>query len=98
MFPDPRTKIQSHRLRALNQPRPLLVYATAHGKPVAVYRVPAHPGRWLRVTAVQDQWRVDDEWWRHEVRRRYLTLLLEDGASLTVFQDLLTGEWYQQSY
>ena len=53
----------------------------------------------LRVTAVQDRWRIDDEWWRPSpVSRVYHHLVLEDGRTLTVFEDQVTSRWYQQSY
>jgi len=39
----------------------------------------------LAVAAVQDRWRIDDEWWRtRPVSRLYYSLLLEDGRTVTV--------------
>ncbi|GAG18260.1 unnamed protein product, partial [marine sediment metagenome] len=52
----------------------------------------------LAVAAVQDRWRIDDEWWRKEVSRLYFSLLLEDGRTLTIYRDLVTGRWFQQNY
>lgn len=58
------------------------------------------PSGWTRAAAVEDMWKVVDEWWRgpgHEVRRTYYSLLLEDGRRLTVFHDAVRGEWMRQS-
>jgi hypothetical protein len=49
------------------------------------------------VSAVQDRWRLDDEWWRERpISRLYHTLMLEDGTLVVVYRDLLVDEWYMQ--
>ena len=54
-------------------------------------------GRWRRVAAVLERWRIDDEWWRSQpVSRLYYTVLLEGGKRLDIFQDLTDGQWYGQ--
>ena len=64
------------------------------GLPVAVYL----PRR-RRVTAIRDQWRVEDEWWRAQpLCRHYVQVLLENGHCLTLFYDLLSRDWYRQNY
>jgi hypothetical protein len=82
------------RIVPLNAPRPIEVEADAAGLPLAVMT----PAGWRRVERVQDVWRVDDEWWRTLVSRRYFTLCLEGDALRTVFQDLMTGAWHAQRY
>jgi hypothetical protein len=53
----------------------------------------------LAVAAVQDRWRLDDEWWRERpVSRLYFSLLLEDGRTVTVYQDLIGLRWARQVY
>jgi hypothetical protein len=52
--------------------------------------------RQLGVEAVRETWRIDDEWWRREISRRYHTVVLEGGRSLTLYQDLTRGGWYLQ--
>jgi hypothetical protein len=76
------------------EPVPLDVVAR-HGTPEAV-RVRSR--RLLRVRAVIDLWRIEDEWWRSPVSRAYYLLELENGVHLTVFQDLITGQWYRQNW
>lgn len=83
-------------LRPLNAPRPVRVEEDAGGRPRAVLRVPS--GRRLRVAALRDCWRVDDEWWRDEVSRLYYEAVLEDGRCITLYRDLRSGKWYRQSY
>ena len=78
--------------RALNLPRQTTVLAGEAGAPAAVME----KGRRRRVLQVMETWRVDDEWWRQEVSRLYFRLELEGGVRLTVFQDLLSGKWYEQ--
>jgi hypothetical protein len=46
--------------------------------------------------AVRERWRIDDEWWRHPLSREYLTMVLEDGRSLTLYLDLVQGGWWIQ--
>jgi hypothetical protein len=91
----PRATTRAHRLRPLNRPRPIRVEADELGEPRAVVL-----GRErLAVVAVQDRWRIDDEWWREQpVSRVYFSLLLEDGRVATVYQNLVTGRWSQQNY
>ena len=56
-------------------------------------------GRALRVTTIEDQWEIDEEWWRtRPVSRTYYRVLLEDGQSLTLYRDMLNGRWYRQRY
>ena len=53
--------------------------------------------RRVTVESVADRWRLDDEWWRgRPVSRMYYECLVDGGLRVTVFQDLVTGEWYQQ--
>jgi len=51
------------------------------------------------VAAIQDRWRIDDEWWRETpVSREYYQLQLESGRVVTVYRDLVGGEWWEQRY
>jgi hypothetical protein len=71
------------------------VEADGDGRPAAVWL----SGRRYAVEAVLERWRIDDEWWRQRpVSRLYLRLALEDGRTLTVYRDLLSGRWAQQAY
>ena len=80
--------------RPLNVPRPIRVQLAA-GQPRAVWRSQRPDAR--PVVAVQDRWRIDDEWWReHAISRVYYTLLLDDGSLLDVYHDLVSDAWFEQ--
>jgi hypothetical protein len=49
------------------------------------------------VQEIADRWRIDDEWWRKEVSRMYFRVVLAGGRVLTVFQDLIAGDWFLQT-
>lgn len=79
--------------RPLNRPRPLRVEADEDGRPIAVWLSVRRYG----VEAVLETWRIDDEWWRQRpVSRLYYSLLLEDGRTVTVYRDIVSGGWAKQ--
>ena len=81
-------------IRALNQPRPLSVKTDYDGLPVTLKL----RGRWLGVEAMADRWRIDDEWWREcPVSRMYYECVVDGGLTVTVFHDLISSKWHQQS-
>ena len=81
--------------RQLNRPRPLRAEADAEGRPIAVWL----SGRRCAVEAVLETWRIDDEWWRgRPVSRVYYALLLEDGRTVVVYEDLVNLRWAKQTY
>jgi hypothetical protein len=65
------------------------------GKPETVL----FEGELRAVSAVQDRWRIDDEWWRETpVSRLYYAVQLEGGRVVTVYADLVGGGWWLQRY
>ena len=95
MVAHPRETTRAHRLRPLNQARPIHVEADESGEPRALVL-----GRErLAVAAVQDRWRIDDEWWRERpVSRAYFTVLLDQECQWTIFQDLVASSWFHQGH
>lgn len=81
------------RLRPLGRPETVTVRTDEHGAPVFV-RLPGRPAR--SVAVIRERWRIDDEWWRHAISRDYRTIVLDDGSVLTLYEDLLDGQWYAQ--
>ncbi len=81
-------------LRRLNEPQPIAVDAGDDGLPRAML----WRGVYRPVRAIHDTWRIDDEWWREEIARRYFVVGLEGGRRLTLYRDLRTGAWYSQGY
>ncbi len=89
-----RAAARAHRLRPLIRARPIRVEADESGEPQAVVL-----GRErLAVAAVQDRWRIDDEWWRNEVSRLYYRLILASNQVLTAYRDVTTARWWVQNY
>jgi hypothetical protein len=82
---------------ALKTPRPIAVEAEA-GSDGPLPRWVVWRGRRRRIAEIVDEWRVDDEWWRAEVRRHYFAVLLAEGSHLTVFCDLLEETRWEQRY
>jgi hypothetical protein len=49
-----------------------------------------------RVADILEVWRIDDEWWRTPIARRYVDVVLESGAHVVLLEDLHTGAWFVQ--
>jgi hypothetical protein len=82
-------------LRPLNAPASLRVQLDGQGRIVSIWRQGRLTPR--TIAAIQDCWRIDDEWWReHRVARMYYDVVLDDGTLLTIFQDLVADAWYEQ--
>jgi hypothetical protein len=77
-------------LRRLYRPEPVAVHTGAEGVPVEVGAV--------AVESLRERWLVDDRWWtpRAWLHREYFELVLVDGSSLVVFQDLRRQRWFRQ--
>ncbi len=103
---------QSLQFRSLNLPVPIEVAEDSMERPVSVSlpptisnrptRSPRRPAQAaqspaLPVTAINDLWQVDDEWWRERpISRRYYQITTKDDRRLTIFRDQLNGSWYWQ--
>ena len=81
------------RLRALNTQKRVEVELDEHEVPVIVTR---ETGNGKPIESVGETWRIDDEWWRMPIVRRYVEVILEGGGRLVLFEDLMTGEWFAQ--
>jgi hypothetical protein len=86
-----RTPLRVDRLRALNLPRRVEVELDAQGRPAAV--MDEHR---RAVETIGEVWRVDDEWWRQPINRRYFDVVLEGGKHVVLYQDLTTNQWWGQ--
>ena len=80
--------------KPVNTPEPADVAEDAAGLPVSVRLTQRQ-----KVAAIEDRWRIDDEWWRRDqVSRVYYALLLASGRRIVIYQDLIAGGWYRQTY
>ena len=104
MVPPARTPLRVDRLRALNLPSSVEVGLDEWGRPTEIVPDPdsmverggAGPSGRRAVDAVVEEWRIDDEWWRTPIHRRYFEVVLEGGAHVVLFEDLVSGEWFMQ--
>lgn len=92
MVADSRTPLRADQLRALNVPRPLHVICDKRHGPVAIQ----HGARRWEIAAIQDSWRLDDEWWRVPIERIYYLVELAHGSLRTLYRDLRSDAWYSQ--
>jgi hypothetical protein len=80
--------------KPVNTPEPVSVAEDAFGLPASIKLAQR-----LAVKAVEDRWRIDDEWWRREpVSRVYYAVLLSSGQRTVIYKDLTAGGWYRQTY
>ena len=87
--------VRRNDLRPLNAPSPVRVQTDMQGRIVSLWRQGRLTPR--SIAAIQDHWRIDDEWWReHTISRIYYELLLDDGTLLTVYHDLVADAWFEQ--
>lgn len=89
-----KSQIDNPSLRQLNRPAPVAVEADVNGLPQAVL----WKGVFSPVASIADSWRIDDEWWRDEIARRYFVVELRGGRRITLFHDLVADLWYAQTY
>jgi hypothetical protein len=80
--------------RPVNTPDPVSVEEDDNGLPVAFKKK-----RRQKIAAIDDRWRIDDEWWRSEpVVRLYYAARLASGERLVFYRDMVSGGWYDQDY
>jgi len=96
-----RAPLRTDRLRALNSPRLVAVELDDSGVPKAVKEQMRRAGGQEEtaavVEAVLEMWRIDDEWWRKLISRRYFAVMLKGGSRVVLFEDLVTHEWFMQT-
>ena len=109
MVQNSRTPLRTDRLRALNVPRKVAVVLGNDGLPRELHELEENRAipeatsstsqtspTSRRVAAVGEVWRVDDEWWRVVIARRYVEVLLEGGKHVMLFEDLTSHDWFIQ--
>ena len=92
MVTNTRTPIRSHRLRPLNLPRSIRVVLNEENLPVAI----TFHDKETKVEEIGETWRIDDEWWRDQIARRYVEVMLVGGGHVVVYEDLVGGGWFMQ--
>jgi hypothetical protein len=95
MVASSRTTTSPDRVRPLNLPRPIEVTLDEQSGLPRILHERNGP---REIERIQDAWQVDDEWWREPIRRRYLQIVLRDGALRTIFHDQVSHRWFEQAY
>jgi hypothetical protein len=87
------TALRPDTLKLVNLPEVVQVEADAAGLPVALKGRPRQ-----KIAAIDDHWRLDDEWWRGEpISRLYYVVRLVSGQRVVLFHDLVHDAWYSQT-
>ena len=53
-------------------------------------------GRLHPVATINQQWRIEEDWWREPVERDYYKLTTQTGLLVVIFRNLSNGAWYLQ--
>ena len=86
--------IRTGTCQPVNTPEPVLVEEDTDGFPLAI-----RDKRRYAIAAIDDRWRLDDEWWRSTpVSRLYYAVRLTSGHRLVLYKDLTDNCWYRQVY
>ena len=94
MVADTGKTLHSDTTKPVNLPEPLSVEENSAGLPTAV-----RLKRRQAIIAIEDCWRIDDEWWRSEpVSRLYYAVILASGQRIVLSKNLIDSSWYRQTY
>ncbi len=95
MVGDTRAASDTRRIRRLKTPRTLEVEASEAGVPLRL----RFGGAWQETVMARQPWRIDQQWWRENgISRIYFRVTPEDRPPLTIYHDLISGEWFRQEY
>ncbi len=94
MVQNPGKTPRSDTVKSVNLPELVRVQESPDGIPVALKTT-----RRQSIVAVENRWRIDDEWWRSEpVSRLYYSVRLASGQQMVLYKNLADNCWYRQSY
>ena len=92
MVKNPGKTLCTDTIKPVNTPEPARVEENALHCPVAVKLAQRQP-----VQAIEDKWRIDDEWWRSDrISRLYYAVILASGHRLVLYKDLVNKRWFLQ--
>lgn len=105
MVQNSRTASGPGYLRPLNAPVPVRVKESPSQHPSSLV-LDGHTGgrtderadgRTIEIASIADTWEINDEWWRGQpIARLYYRVVTREGRHLTIFRDLVDGQWYRQ--
>ena len=81
-------------LRAINTPIPIVVKESPKKLPKSL----VINGYIKNIALISDIWEISDEWWRSKpISRLYYQTITQEGRQITIFNDLIDNQWYQQN-
>ena len=81
-------------LRAINTPIPIVVKESPKKLPKSL----VINGYIKHIALISDIWEINDEWWRSKpISRLYYQTITQEGRQITIFNDLIDNQWYQQN-
>ncbi len=105
MVQNSRTASGPGYLRPLNAPVPVRVKESPNQHPHSLVLEGRADGRTdertdertIEIASIADTWEIYDEWWRGQpIARLYYRVVTREGRHLTIFRDLVDGQWYRQ--
>ncbi len=97
MVQNSRTSPGHGYLRPLNAPVPVRVKESPGQHPNSLVLDGRADGRIIEIASIADTWEINDEWWRGQpIARLYYRVVTQEGRHLTIFRDLVDGQWYRQ--
>ncbi len=97
MVQNSRTASGPGYLRPLNAPVPVRVKESPSQHPYSLVLDEGTDGRTVEIASIADTWEINDEWWRGQpIARLYYRVVTREGRHLTIFRDLVDGQWYRQ--
>jgi hypothetical protein len=97
MVQNSRTASGPGYLRPLNAPVPVRVKESPSQHPNSLVLDGHTDGRAIEIASIADTWEINDEWWRgRPIARLYYRVVTREGSHLTIFRDLVDGQWYRQ--
>ena len=97
MVQNSRTASGPGYLRPLNAPVPVRVKESPSQHPSSLVLDGRTDERTIEIASIADTWEIYDEWWRGQpIARLYYRVVTQEGRHLTIFRDLVDGQWYRQ--
>ena len=97
MVQNSRTASGPGYLRPLNAPVPVRVKESPSQHPNSLVLDGCTDERTIEIASIADTWEIHDEWWRGQpIARLYYRVVTQEGRHLTIFRDLVDGQWYRQ--
>ena len=76
--------------KQIERPPEIKVRTNISGVPISLNR----NGRFEKVTAIYERWRVADEWWGEDVERDYFRVRTSAGPVCDIFHNTKSNCWY----